>query len=641
MQTRTIAFANQKGGVGKTTSAVNLAAALAERGKRVLLIDLDPQTNATSALGIESTPGASLYTALLGENAPVAEKIAQTAFRHLDVIPSEIDLAGAEVEMARRDHYLHCLYNILAPLQKSARYAFIILDCPPSLGILTMNALAAAQGLIVPSQCEYLALEGLSVITRLVNRLRENGANPRLHLDGILMTMYDARTRLGAQVIAEVRRHFDHLVFNTIIPRNIRLSEAPSFGQPVLKYDPSSPGAKAYRALSNELLRRLKNPHASESQTQNNNHAPQIIISKPLTRQERLRRCFSHEELDRPAIYSRTGFPANDPSYDRLKALLAEHTEQKTHWNGLLLNIAPDDVMVEPHSENFERRIIIKHTPKGDLRKTVLRGLKGFSGMTEAHFINTPEDIEKYMSLPEPEIGGNFNSFFDALAAIGETGIVDVSLGLNPAGLAADLCGSDNFALLSTTNRDDLFAICERRMNLVLRLLNYLLERKIGPYFSMSGEEYVAPPLHSPEDFNDFNLRYDKPIADKIHEAGCRLHIHCHGRLKKIMRSFLELGPDVLHPIEPPPMGDITAAEAKAILRDQICIEGNLQIAAMYENTPAQIAEETKTLIADAFGDRKNLIVSPSASPYIHGQGEACLEQYRAMIETVLNWTQK
>jgi hypothetical protein len=175
-------------------------------------------------------------------------------------------------------------------------------------------------------------------------------------------------------------------------------------------------------------------------------------------------------------------------------------------------------------------------------------------------------------------------------------------------------------------------------MKVMLRVVAYLLERKVGPYFSMAGEEYVVPPLHGLEDFRDFNVRYDKPIADLIHEAGGRLHIHCHGRLKAVLPAFLEIAPDVLHPVEAPPMGDVTAAEAKAMLQGRTCIEGNLQIAGLYEHTPARIREETEALIADAFSDRRNLIVSPTASPYIRGQGEVCFEQYRAMIETVLDW---
>ena len=258
MRSRVTAFANQKGGVGKTTTAVNLAAALAERGKRVLLIDLDPQANASSGLGMERTPGASLYGALLDDGTPARDKVRRTAIRNLDIIPSEIDLAGAEVDLARKELYLHSLKFLLEPFLEKSRYDHVFLDCPPSLGILTMNALTAAHALIVPSQCEYLALEGLSVITRLVRQLRAGNANPGLELEGIVMTMFDARTKLAMQVVEEVRKHFGCRVFDTLIPRNIRVSEAPSFGKPVVTYDRSSAGAEAYRALAREYLRRRK-----------------------------------------------------------------------------------------------------------------------------------------------------------------------------------------------------------------------------------------------------------------------------------------------------------------------------------------------------------------------------------------------
>ena len=253
MSTRSIALANQKGGVGKTTTAVSLAACLAERGKHTLLLDLDPQANATSALGLEKLSGGSVYKALLG-TALLADSIQPSGLEHLDVIPSEVDLAVAEVDVARAENYLQRLQFALTPIQGADRYEFIIVDCPPSLGILTMNGLAAVDSVLVPMQAEYFALEGLAVITRVLQQIRESGANPSLELEGIVLTMYDGRTNLAQQVAAEVRKHFPSKVYKTIIPRTVRLAEAPSFGKPITTYDTGSYAAKCYRSLTDELL---------------------------------------------------------------------------------------------------------------------------------------------------------------------------------------------------------------------------------------------------------------------------------------------------------------------------------------------------------------------------------------------------
>ena len=255
--TKVISVANQKGGVGKTTSAINLAACMAHLGHRVLLLDMDPQANATSGLGLDKVEGASAYRPLLGEGS-LPEKIRPTAFERLEVIPSEVDLCGAEVEIARAENHLQRLAGLLRPLAESGRHDFIVIDCPPSLGLLTLNSFAASDYLLIPLQCEYYALEGISMSHKVLNQVRNSGINPRLELLGVVMTMFDARTRLSAQVVGEVRGHFGPLVFETVIPRATRLAEAPSFGKPIVHYDPGSAGAAAYLALTKEVLLRIK-----------------------------------------------------------------------------------------------------------------------------------------------------------------------------------------------------------------------------------------------------------------------------------------------------------------------------------------------------------------------------------------------
>jgi chromosome partitioning protein len=254
-----VAIANQNGVVVKTTKAVNLGAALAESGKRILIVDLDPQANATSSFGLQGVEDVSLYEPLLGE-ASITEKILPTRREGLFIVPADLDMAGAEVEIARMPNHLTRLAETLKPLHTDQTFDFVFLDCPPSLGILMSNALAAADELLTPIQCEYFALEGLVKIVRLIEQVLDSGANERLELGGIVMTMFDARTNLGQQVVADVRKHFGERVYETVIPRSVRLSEAPSFGKSILEYASSGPAARAYRALAKEFLKRHRAP---------------------------------------------------------------------------------------------------------------------------------------------------------------------------------------------------------------------------------------------------------------------------------------------------------------------------------------------------------------------------------------------
>ena len=254
--TKVIAVANQKGGVGKTTTAVNLAACVAALGRRVLLFDLDPQANATSGLGLEKVEGASAYRVLLGDGG-LLSKIQNTLFERLEIIPSEVDLCGADFELARVDNHLQRVTAALQPVLESQRFDVVLVDCPPSLGVLTLNAFTAADGVVVPLQCEYYALEGISMLNRVMAQLHDSGINSRLQLTGVVMTMFDGRTRLSQQVVTEVREHFGERVFETLIPRSTRLAEAPSFGKPIIYYDKYSTGAAAYELLAQEFLVRL------------------------------------------------------------------------------------------------------------------------------------------------------------------------------------------------------------------------------------------------------------------------------------------------------------------------------------------------------------------------------------------------
>ena len=252
---RIIALANQKGGVGKTTTAINLAASLATLGKKVLLVDADPQANASSGLGIDiRTIDFTIYESLI-DRVPVQQAILPTEVENLFVMPSHIDLVGAEIEMLEMDDREKIMHSMLQSVQSN--FDYILIDCSPSLGLITVNALTASHSVIIPVQCEYFALEGISKLLNTIKIIKTK-LNPNLAIEGFLLTMYDNRLRLANQVYEEVKKHFQNMVFNTVIARNVRLSEAPSHGKPVLLYDADSKGSCNYMDLAKELIKRTE-----------------------------------------------------------------------------------------------------------------------------------------------------------------------------------------------------------------------------------------------------------------------------------------------------------------------------------------------------------------------------------------------
>ncbi len=260
---KVIAVANQKGGVGKTTTALNLSASLARRGQRVLLVDLDPQANCTSGLGIDPPDGGSMYP-VLTDDGKVHDQILETGRENLWLVPSEMDLAGVEIELARSDDHLTRLRTILQALKPNDLFEYCILDTPPSLGVLMTSALAAADEILIPLQCEWFGLEGLAKIVHVIDQIRESGANSHIKLEGIVMTMYDGRTNLSRQVVEEVSKYFPDQVYHTKIPRTIRIGEAPSHGRTIFEHDPSGLGAGTYGRLGDEFLERHPEPDPNE-----------------------------------------------------------------------------------------------------------------------------------------------------------------------------------------------------------------------------------------------------------------------------------------------------------------------------------------------------------------------------------------
>ena len=252
-----IAIANQKGGGGKTTTAINLAAALAQLKKKILLIDLDPQANATSGLGIDAPEGTSLYPALIGSQS-IEECILETGRKNLSLIPANMDLAGVEIELAQSGNHLVRLRETLQPLRDADNYDFCILDTPPSLGVLMTSSLAACDEVLTPLQCEWFGLEGLAKILHVISQICLSGVNPTLRHEGVLMTMYDGRTNLSRQVVEQVQQYLPDTLYSTVIPRSIRLGEAPSFGRTIFEHDPAGIASQAYMAAAKLFVKRHK-----------------------------------------------------------------------------------------------------------------------------------------------------------------------------------------------------------------------------------------------------------------------------------------------------------------------------------------------------------------------------------------------
>lgn len=260
--TRVFAIANQKGGVGKTTTSINLAACLADAGRKTLVIDLDPQSNTTTGLGVDARHVTNSLYEMLVQGTPVTEAMKSELRPNLSLLPAKVDLYAADIELVYMEQREFRLKNALAPIKPS--FDFILIDCPPSLGLLTVNALTASDGVLLPLQCEYFALEGMQQLLNTIRLVRDR-LNPAISLFGVVLTMFDPRTKLGSEVVREVGEHFPKERFQTIIPRNVRLAEAPSFGQTILEQDPRSPGALAYKQLAEEVIARAETMEAAHA----------------------------------------------------------------------------------------------------------------------------------------------------------------------------------------------------------------------------------------------------------------------------------------------------------------------------------------------------------------------------------------
>lgn len=332
------------------------------------------------------------------------------------------------------------------------------------------------------------------------------------------------------------------------------------------------------------------------------------MTHQSITSRERLRRLYQHEEMDRPAVIVRWWGFREDPTAGDLYKLMTERADWVEPWQPAFI-----------HNPPFEAS-----------------GLRGPGG--NGCLLNTVEDAERFLALPMPEIGGDVSEFFRLQELVGDRGIVTTALAGNPGGTVASHFGSEQFAMLSVDDREILHRLMQRELAIGLQLVDFLVGQGVGPFFTFCNQEYITPPLHGRDDFFDFNVRYDRLLADRIHESGGFLNVHCHGSVKSVLDGFPALGADVFHCFEAHPMGDVTPVEAKAALRGKVSLEGNIQIADMYEKSPDEIRAQVEALIRDCFDDRRGLAVSPTASPFIPGKGGVCYPQYLAMVEAVLDY---
>ena len=358
-----------------------------------------------------------------------------------------------------------------------------------------------------------------------------------------------------------------------------------------------------------------------------------------MTSRERMTAAYRCQETDRVPIYVRgvsETRPAGD-SYASLRKLVVERCDLKWGWgSSQLLARTPATATVEPHDDDFDLVTTVMPTPRGGLVHQRLVGRKGQPGMTRKHWLSDRDDALKYLSIPLPEPEGDVSGLFELQRRVGERGIVEVSApGMSPAGTVAELFGSETFAVLSIEDRELLLEVCEHETQRHLKVVDYLLVRDALPFWAFCGPEYVAPPLHGPRDFWDFSVRFDGRIISRIRDAGGLVHVHCHGSLAGLLEGFVEMGAHCLHPVEAPPMGNVTAAEAKAVLGGRVCIEGNIQVGDLFTCTPDEIERQVTALIRDA-GAGGGLIVAPTASPYQPVCPEHTRVNYERMIHTVL-----